>query len=275
MLSVFVVDFFLCGGNFFLSLVLVEFVCRWSCFFGQLKTRINLCWGSFHIIRSVGHDNKNHTPPSGQPNMIAKWECRGRRKNETNWISVEWFSIAKKCTHSYKNDRPLITFGALLSPTPTFLLMYVFLFLLPIFFVSFVLLSAWRQFFPLFFLLLFLDLLRWSPANGVTIAPVLVIVHSFINIVFTFANHWWSLFLVVTSCSLFSLCTARCSWWLFSSSLSLYFRNKAHFSPPMDFNSLWMNLRVIIRMHTIHCTLSFVFVMVLLRSVAIYIDSGR
>lgn len=153
--------------------------------------------------------------------------------------------------------------------------MYVFLFLLPIFFVSFVLLSAWRQFFFLFFLLLFLDLLRWSPANGVTIAPVLVIVHSFINIVFTFANHWWSLFLVVTSCSLFSLCTARCSWWLFSSSLSLYFRNKAHFPPPVDFNSLWMNLRVIIRMHTIHCTSSFVFVMVLLRSVAIYIDSGR
>lgn len=49
-------------------------------------------------------------------------------------------------------------------------------------------------------------------------------------------------------CSLLSLYTFPLDDFL--SLNSLYFRNDAHFSPPMDFNSLRMNWRIIICMHT-------------------------
>lgn len=133
----------------FFCLVYFSFVClSLLVFFGQLKTRINLCWGGFHIICS-GHNNKNHTtkrstdwPNDSKVKMKRKAQKERKKENVTKTKQIEFrlngFQLPKNL-HSYKNDRPLITFYAL----PLWLLsMYVCFLVIVVFFYSFV--SAWR-----------------------------------------------------------------------------------------------------------------------------------
>lgn len=186
--------------------------------------------------------------------MLREWR-EEKKKPKRHKLNFGWMVFNCQKINSYKNDRPLIALCALSS------LWYV-CFVVVVFF-SFRSSQPGDNFslffcpvsiqFTLFFCSLSLSIcFRWSSANGVTIAPVLVIVHSFINIVFTLMES----FCMTTSfllrcyccCSLLSLYTFPLDDFL--SLNSLYFRNDAHFSPPMDFNSLRMNWRIIICMHT-------------------------
>lgn len=166
----------------------------------------------------------------------------------------------------------------MLSHSDSFLCMYAFLLLLFFSFVCLGLTIIFPFFQLLFFCFRFVAMIISKWCNNSTRSRYRLFVRSFIykHCFYICKSLMESVFFAMITifllrcCSLFSMCTALDDFL----SLSLYFRSNAHFSPPMDFTSLWMNLQLIC-MHEIHSNLCVYVRDVILWSVAIYIDSGR